>query len=108
MNPNDKISRENFPKVSTQSGATTEDILDYIKLVVREKPNTVIIYIGSNDLAKGVIQHIRENDKDKNIQIDFSSMCYRADRYLEKEINDTNGRLKNYCSGNGFTLVDSQ
>ena len=62
MNPNDKISRENFPKVSTQSGATTEDILDYIKPVVREKPNTVIIYIGSNDLVKGVIQHIRENE----------------------------------------------
>ena len=107
-------SRENFVKVSTQSGATTEDMLDNIKPLVRKKPNAVIIHTDTNDLTNGVktmnkvkklVQYIRENDKGKNIEIGFSSICYRADRDLEKEINDTNGRLKNYCSGNGFIFV---
>ena len=35
LKPNDLTSRENFAKVSTQSGATTKDILDYIKPLVR-------------------------------------------------------------------------
>ena len=42
-----------------------------------------------------------------NIHIGFSSIYYRADRDLEKKINDTNGRLKNYCSGNGFMFVNN-
>ena len=115
LKPSDLASRENFVKVSTQSGAITEDILDYIKPVVRKKLDTVIISTGTNDLSNGVktmnkvknlVLYVRENNKDKNIQTGFSSTCCRADRALEKEIiNDTNGRLKNYCSDNGFIIV---
>ena len=94
--------------MSTQSRAATENMLDYVEPVVRKKPDTVIIHTGTNDLTNGVktmnmvkklVQYIRENDKD-NIQIGFSSICYRADI-----INDTNGGLKNCCSSNGFLLV---
>ena len=113
---NDLANQENFVKVATTSEATTKDMLDYIKPVVRKKPNTLIIHTGPNDLINGVktmikvkklVQYIRENDKGKNIQIGFSSICYRADRVLEKEMNDTTGRLKNYCSGNGFIFTDN-
>ena len=34
-------------------------------------------------------------------------MCCIADRDLEKEIIDTNGRLKSYCSDNGFIFIDN-
>ena len=90
-------------------------MLDYIKPVVRKKPDTVIFHTGSNDLTndvktmntvKKLVQYIRENEKD-NIQIRFSSTCYTADWDLEKEMNDPNGRLNNYCSGNGFIFVDN-
>ena len=43
----------------------------------------------------------------KIFQTGFSSVCYRALRDHEKEINDANERLKNYCSGNGFIFVDN-
>ena len=67
-------------------------MMDYIKPVVRKKPDTVIIHTGTNDLTNGgktmnkvkkLVQYIRENDKDKSIQIGFSGICYRADRDLE-------------------------
>ena len=116
LKPNNMASRENFVKVSTQPGATTEDILVCIKSGVRKNPDTFIMHTSTNDLTDGVktmnkvkklVQYTRENDKDKSIQIGLSSICYRSDRDFKKEINDTNGRLKNYCSSNGFTLFDN-
>ena len=110
LKPNDLASRENFVEVSTQSGATTKDMLDYIKPVVRKKISTVTIHTGANDLTNGVktrnkvkklIHYIRENDKDKNIQIGF--LVYVTG--LEKKTN--NGRLKNYCSGKWFIFADN-
>ena len=89
-------------------------MLNHIKLIVRKNPDTVAIYTGTNDLTNGVktinkvrnlVEQIRENDKDKSISIGFSSNCFRADRDLEKEINDKNGRLKNYCSNNAFIFI---
>ena len=50
--------------------------------------------------VKKIVSYIRENDRDKNIQTYFSSVCYIADRDLEIGIIDTNGRFKSYCSNN--------
>lgn len=89
-------------------------MLDHIKLITRKNSDTFTIYTGTNDLTNGVktinkvrnlVEQIRENDKDKSISIGFSSNCFRADRDLEKEINDKNGRLKNYCSNNAFIFI---
>ena len=44
--------------------------------------------------------------KIRTFKLVFLVVCYRADRDLEMEIVDTNGRLKNYCSSNGFIFVD--
>ena len=71
LKPNDLASSKNFVKISTQSGATTEDMLNHIKPVVRKKPDTVIIHTGTNDLTNGLktinevkklVQYIKEND----------------------------------------------
>ena len=50
---------------------------------------------------KKLVQYIREDAEDKRIQVDFSSMCYKGARDLEKEIN-YNGCLANYSLVNGF------
>ena len=63
----------NIAKVSIQSGAITEDMLDYIKLLVSKKSDTVIIHTGINDMTNGVTsinkvrklgQCVREIDKE--------------------------------------------
>ena len=76
LKPNDLVSRENFVKVPCQSRASTEYMLDYIKSLVRKKPDTIIIHTGTNDVTNGVktvnnvkklAQYNRENDGDKKI-----------------------------------------
>ena len=41
----------NFVNVKFHPGATTEDIVDFIKPVIRNKPDAVIIYARTNDLT---------------------------------------------------------
>ena len=105
LKPNDLASRENFVKVSTQSGSLTEDMLDYIKPVVKKKPDTVIIHTDTNDLTncvktmnkiKKLVQYIRQNGKDKSILIDFSSIIYREDRnFSYLNINSIRNKFEN-------------
>ena len=47
----DLSSKKKNVEVITHPGSTTEDILDYIKPVVRKKPDTLIFHTGTNDLT---------------------------------------------------------
>ena len=38
-------------KVKNHSGATTEDICDFIKPEVRKKPDIIIVHAGANDIT---------------------------------------------------------
>ena len=78
-------SRGNFFQVSIQSEATTEDILDYTKLVGSK--NETVIYTGSNNLTNGMttmskikklVQCVGEIERKKDIQIGFSSIIHTA------------------------------
>ena len=82
-----------------------------LKPIARQKPDTLIIHVGTNDLTKGVntikkvkkfVKVIREIDNTENIQIGFSSIIQRADKDFSNEIKETNIKLKNYCS---FLLI---
>ena len=43
----------NFVNVRFHPGITTEDIVDFIKPVIRKKPDAVIIHAGTNYLING-------------------------------------------------------
>ena len=82
-----------------------------LKPIAIQKPDTLIIHVGTNDLTKGVntikkvkkfVKVIREIDNTENIQIGFSSIIQRADKDFSNEIKETNIKLKNYCS---FLLI---
>ena len=65
----------NFVNVKFHPGATTEDIVDFIKPVIRNKPDAVITYARTNDLTNGTntmkqvckiaktIQEMEDSDK---------------------------------------------
>ena len=40
-------------RVQPHSGATSQDIKDHIKPILRRKPDLIIIHAGTNDLTKG-------------------------------------------------------
>ena len=80
----DNLSSKNYDiKVDVHLGSTTLDILDYIKLIVRQKPDVLVIHTGTNDLASGVnttkevrqlFKCMKELDKEEEVKIDFSSV----------------------------------
>ena len=95
---------------------STEDMIDYIKSTAMEKPDAILLHVGTNDLAKGINtmktignrgEAIRELDDSENIQISFSSIIHISDRDFSREISELNVKLKKYCLGRGFIYADN-
>ena len=91
-------------------------MLDYIKPIARRKPETLIIHTGTNDLTNGVntmkkvrklVKEVHEIDESEKIKIGFFSVIYRKDKDLEDERNEVNTKLKKYCEGKGFVLIEN-
>ena len=103
-------------KIRTNPGYITEDMADYIKPIIRRKPDIILVHTGPNDLTNSVntksnvrkiVKAVEEMDGNNEIKLGFSSIIVRKDRDLEKEIKETNTKLKNYCIGKGFIFVDN-
>ena len=71
----------NFVNIRFHPGTTTEDIVDFIKPVIRKKPDAVIIHAGTNDLTDGtnamkqvrkITKTIQEMEDSGKIGIGFS------------------------------------
>ena len=101
----------NFVNVRFHRGATTEDIVDFIKPVIRKKPNAVIIHAETNDFTNGtnttkqvhkIVKTIQEIEDSGKIGNGLSGIIQREDRNFKDQIKETNDKLKRYCKANGF------
>ena len=45
-----EVSRDDFVKIRCHPGATTDDIVDYVRSTGREKLDMIIIHTGPNDI----------------------------------------------------------
>ena len=45
-----EVSRDDFVKIRCHPGATTDDIVDYVRPTGREKLDMIIIHTGTNDI----------------------------------------------------------
>ena len=84
-----EVSRDNSVKIRCHPGATTDDIIDYVRPTARKKPDMIIIHTGTNDIqnkvntlqkVRKVITTIKEIDVNNEIQIAFSSAIHRDDQ----------------------------
>ena len=91
------MSRKMKVRVQTFSGATTQDMKDYIKPLVAKKPAHIYLHIGTNDVAnlsadqvKDNIFEIARNIRNKGINCTVSSLITRKDQYSVnvEEINN--------------------
>ena len=107
---------KNFSNVRFHPGATTKDIVDFVKPVIRKKANAVIIHAGTNDLTNGInttrqvrkiAKTLQEMEVMGKMGIGFSDIVERADRNFKDQIKETNAKLKGYSEGNGFVYVDN-
>lgn len=91
-------------KIQKHPEATSTDILDHIKPVLRRKPNRLIIHAGTNDLTNNVnllknVKLVVKKTKDESPlpKILFSGVVRRYDIERGNQlVAEVNGRLKNY------------
>ena len=51
----ENLSDKNYvANIRTNHDRTTEDAADYIKTIVRRKPDVILVHTGTNDLTNGV------------------------------------------------------
>ena len=112
------LSSKNYEvKITAHPVSTTEDLIGYVKPVVRKKKTDfLVIHTRTNDLTNDVttmkeirkiVKCVRDLDKDKKVNIGFSSVISKSDRNLGQEIRDLNLKLKRYREGNNFLFVDN-
>ena len=110
------ISKNDQVQVKTHPDATTDDIIDYIKPTIRQKPEVVIIHSGTNDLTKDVntmssvrkvLEVVKEIDTKSKIKLDFSGIVARGDKNKEEDFAITNDRLEKYCKGNELFFINN-
>ena len=90
------ISRSSSVKIRSHPGATTEDIIDYIRPTAQKNPKMMVIRSGTNDITnkvnilekiRKVINAIKENEANDEIEIVLSSVIHQD---LEDGINELN------------------
>ena len=110
------ISKNDQVQVKKHPGATTDDIIDYIKPTIRQKPDMVIINSGTNDLTKDVntmsrVQKVvaaaKEIDTESKIKLGLSDITARSDINKEEDVVINNNRLEKYCKENEFFFIDN-
>ena len=76
----------------------------------------MVVHSGTNDRrykvkalrkSRKVINAIKENDVNNEIEIFLSSVIHRDDQDLEDEINKLNKKLENLCNGKGMRFIDN-
>ena len=76
----------------------------------------MVIHSGTNDLTnkvntlqkiRKVINAVKENDVNDEIEIALPSVIHRDDQDLEDEINKLNKKLENLCKGKGMRFIDN-
>ena len=101
-------------KIKSHPGASSEDLLDYIKPELRKSPEKVIIHVGTNDLKKNIktIDNIKQiidyaGSKSPNTAISVSLMTIRNDdKKTSSLLVQMNERLKKFAIKNKISYIE--
>ena len=106
-NKENRVSSRVFP------GATTIDMLDYVKPTVRRKPDNIIVHVGTNDLNCDTPTRVAENivtlceyieRESPSSRIAVSGIICREDE-LSGSVEPTNKVLKSFCRSRGWDFL---
>ena len=93
-------------KVRNHPGATTEDIIDHIKPILRKKPDLLIVHSGTNDLTnekvdtteclENINRYIKKTSPNTTLVV--SKLIKRKDKPgIDKNLNDLNESIERSC-----------
>lgn len=90
-----KLSRSNKVVVKSFSGATTSDMEDYLKPIIRKCPESLILHVGTNDLlsiqtpqqiAESIVNLADQIEGDSpGTLVSISAICVRKEDELWKK-----------------------
>ena len=105
-------------KVKNHSGATTENIRDFIKPEVRKKPDIIIVHVGTNDITnntksfenyKKITDAIKGCHQIRVTKLRISNVIIRKDKPdIEKKVIEFNSRLSKFCSKNKIDIIENE
>ena len=112
-----KLSKSSMVTSHSFSGAKVEDLEDYIKPVLRRRPDNIIIHAGTNNITKDSpqeittkIAHLVDTVKKQEplVSITISSIIKRNDKpALNRQIISTNKLLEKLCSSRAIDFIDN-
>ena len=108
------LSKANKVVVKSFPGATTEDMEDFIKPIIRKEPDNIIIHVGTNDVkaqeprltAEGIVNLALQIEGDApNTNLTISGLTTRADD-KEGNVSIVNKILKKFCRQNHWNFIE--
>ena len=104
--------------VKSFSGATTSDMEDFLRPVLRKEPNKIILHIGTNDINYQTAQTVAEGVLNLGIQITQDSpttdivvagILPRTDKpNLMSKVNQANRLIKAFCIEKNWAFLDHE
>ena len=90
-------------------------LLEDLDNLIKYQPESVIIHAGTNDLTNGInmLNNAKKIVKElttklPKVKIAFSGLITRKDKKnLDKNVTETNKRLKNYCRQKDIDYIDN-
>ena len=110
------ISHSHIVKVRPNPGASTHDLLDYVKTAMQKKPKVLVIHTGTNDIQqeintmkmiKKLIKVIKEWDSEKETEIMLAALIQREYHDFRNQIEEINGKLNRYFESKGYRFVEN-
>ena len=101
--------------VKSFSGATVEDMNDFLKPTIRRQPDKLLIHVGTNDIRSLAPQDIADKVSEvtqqfkqgsRKTRIIISSLIIRSDNPEFAKVKQTNVALKLKCEENNWSFVD--
>ena len=110
------LSKKHNVKIVNKPGTTSKQLLlDDLDNLIKYQPESVIIHAGTNDSTNGI--NLLNNGKKivkelttklPKVKIAFSELITRKDKKnLDKNVTETNKRLKNYCRQKDIDYIDN-
>lgn len=109
------LGKHNQIKLNKHPGASSLDMIDHIKPVLRRNPDHIILHVGTNDITKNInlLYHAKEiyklvKERCPSTKLTFSSIIRRYDiKDGAGKVNELNGRLKDFCNQNAINYLDN-
>ena len=112
-----KLSKTCNESSKSFSGATLDDMQDYIKPTLNKKPDKIIIHAGTNNIKsyspKAIEKKLgnlvkRVKKELPNADIALSSVIYREDdKSLNSKIKQVNCLLETFCEQSDFDYINN-